>query len=145
MVAEQAALPGYRGAGRVADLGPAMSAFKRQPLLGQGVGTRVTDQERANADILDNQWLGTLLESGLLGALSLLWLFRRAVSRLGQAAKLDDSPRGWLYSAIAASVTAYAVGMLTFDSFAFIQVTIIMFILLGFAAAALGMAREGPR
>lgn len=139
LVAEQAAGPGYRGAGRVADLPAAMAKLKRQPLVGQGMGTMVSEVDRQNADILDNQWLGTLLETGLLGALSLLWLFRRAVSRLARAAKLDDSPRGWLYTGIAASVTAYAVGMFTYDAFAFIQVTIMMYILLGFAGAALTM------
>ena len=39
-------------------------------------------------------------------------------------------------AALAASLTAFAVGMLTFDAFAFIQVTFVAFILLGFAAVA---------
>jgi hypothetical protein len=144
LVAEQAADPGRRGSGRVADLPAAMAKVKRQPLVGQGMGTMITDQDRQNADILDDQWLGTLLETGLLGALSLVWLFRRAVSRLAKAAKADDTPRGWLFAGIAASVTAYSVGMITYDAFSFIQVTIIMYILLGFAACALAMARERP-
>jgi hypothetical protein len=142
LVAEQAADPGRRGSGRVADLPAAMHKVKRQPLAGEGMGTMITDVGRQNSDILDDQWLGTLLETGLLGALSLVWLFRRAISRLARAAKADDSPRGWLYTGIAASVMAYSVGMLTFDAFSFIQVTIIMYLLLGFAAAALNMARQ---
>jgi hypothetical protein len=142
LVAEQAADPGRRGSGRVADLPAAMIKVKRQPLVGAGMGTMIIDVGRQNADILDDQWLGTLLETGLLGALSLLWLFRRAIARLSRAAKLDDSPRGWLYAGITASIMAFGVGMLTFDAFAFIQVTIIMYILLGFGAAALNMAHD---
>jgi hypothetical protein len=38
---------------------------------------------------------------------------------------------------IAASVTAYAVGMTTFDAFAFVQVTFLLFILVGLASALL--------
>ena len=43
----------------------------RRPLLGQGLGTRQTgaDNPLRNAPILDNQWLGTFLDIGLLGSL----------------------------------------------------------------------------
>ena len=40
-------------------------------------------------------------------------------------------------ASLAASVMAYAVGMLTFDAFAFIQVTFLFFMLLALGAAAL--------
>ncbi len=43
LVAEQSALPGYRGSGRVADLGPSIAEWKQQPVFGQGFGTRITD------------------------------------------------------------------------------------------------------
>jgi hypothetical protein len=140
LVAEQA--HAQVGSGRVASLPTAIHQFKRQPLVGQGMGTRVPKPGEVNKLILDDQWLGTLVETGLVGALSFVWLFRRALSRLARAAKRDDSPRGWLYVALAASVTSFAVGMFTYDAFAFIQVTIVMYILLGFAGAALNMAKE---
>jgi polysaccharide biosynthesis protein PslJ len=89
------------------------------------------------SNILDNQWLGTLLGTGIVGFFGWLWLFVRAVRRFGAEAKRDDSERGWLLAAIAASVAAYAVGMLTFDAFAFIQVTFLLFILIGLGAALL--------
>jgi hypothetical protein len=142
LVAEQANAP--VGSGRVASLPTAIRDVKRQPLVGQGMGTRVPKRGEVNQYILDDQWLGTLVETGLLGALSFVWLFRRALSRLARAAKRDDSARGWLYAALAASIAAFSVGMFTYDAFAFIQVTIIMYILLGFAAAALNMERERP-
>ncbi len=87
------------------------------------------------ANILDNEWLGTLLEIGALGFFGWLWFFARVVRRLGKEAKEDDSERGWLLVSIAASVAAFAVGMFTFDAFSFIQVTFLMFVLVGLGAS----------
>ena len=135
-------------AGRIEDLAPSKEEFRRQPLLGQGFGTRQVTGEHKNARFLDNQWLGTLLETGLVGAIALFWLFIRFIRRTSRAAKEDQTSRGWLLTAITASVTAYAVGMLTYDSFSFIQVTFLLFILLGFGSiltspALRGVAAEG--
>jgi O-antigen ligase/polysaccharide polymerase Wzy-like membrane protein len=141
LIAEQKANAGKRGSGRIGDLGPAIGQFERQPLIGEGFGTRVTDEGIGNAQILDDQWLGTLLETGIAGVLSWIWLYVRFVRRLGRAAKEDDSDRSWLYTAIAASVAAYSVGMFTYDAWSFIQVTFVLFILLGLGSAALGPAQ----
>ena len=110
-----------------------------------GFGTRVVDAggPGPRANILDNEWLGTLLEVGALGFFGWLWFFARVVRRLGKAAKEDDSERGWLLTSIAASVAAFAVGMFTFDAFSFIQVTFLMFIFVGLGAALLA-ERPGP-
>ena len=135
LIANQSQSVGSRGQGRIADLSPALGEFSERPVLGQGFGTRVVDGENPNAQILDNQWLKSLLEIGAVGAISILWLFLRAIRRLAHRAKRDDDPRtGWLCVALTASITAFAVGMLTFDAFAFIQVTFLLFIVLGFAA-----------
>jgi len=142
LVAEQSSGAGRRGSGRIADIGPGLTEWSRNPVLGQGLGTRITDAERQNASILDNQWLRTLLETGLVGLLAWLWLFVRSVRRLCRAAREDSGPRGWLLTAIAASVTAYAFAMLTYDAFSFIQVTFLMFMTLGFASVALRMGEE---
>ena len=138
LIAEQQANAGKRGSGRIGDLGPAIAQFERQPLIGEGFGTRVTDEGIGTAQILDDQWLGTLLETGLAGVVSWIWLYVRFVRRLGRAAKEDDSDRSWLYTAIAASVAAYSAGMFTYDAWSFIQVTFVLFILLGLGSAALG-------
>jgi polysaccharide biosynthesis protein PslJ len=132
------------GEGRVADLGPSLEQWSRQPFLGQGFGSRLTSASDpfVNARILDNQWLATLLEVGALGVLSLVWLFVRAVRMLARRAKNDATSYGWLLAALGAALTAYAVGLLTYDAFSFIQVTLVSFILLGLGAAALRLA--GP-
>lgn len=139
LLAEQRASAQSSGSGRLADLGPGLRVWRDQPLVGQGFGTQVVDLDKAGVEsnILDNQWLGTLIGTGAVGFFGWLWFFVRAVRRFGTEAKRDDSERGWLLAAIAACVAAYAVGMLTFDAFAFIQVTFLLCILVGLGAALL--------
>ncbi len=139
LVAEQKASANTSGSGRLADLGPALRLWQQQPLLGQGYGTQVVDLNKGGiqANILDNQWLGMLLATGAVGFVGWLWFFIRAVRRFGAEARRDDSDRGWLLTCIAAGVAAYGVGMLTFDAFAFIQVTFLLFILVGLGSALL--------
>ena len=142
LIADQSQNPGSRGQGRVADVAPTLSEVSESPIVGHGYGSRVVDGETPNAQILDNEWLATLLETGFVGAFAFLWLFVRAIRRLGRAARGDPSPRGWLTAALAASIAALAVGMLTFDAFSFIQVTFLLFIMLALASAALADRRD---
>ncbi len=137
LIAEQQSNPGSRGQGRIADLGPSLREFAEKPLVGQGYATRVVDTARPSDQILDDQWLGILLETGLVGLIGWFWLVARSIRRLAHGAKEDDGDRGWLLAALAASVATFAVGMLTVDAFAFVQVTVLFFILLGLGAAAL--------
>lgn len=137
LVAEQKSQAGQSGSGRLADLGPGIREWKRQPLVGQGFGTRVVESSASTSsnNILDDQWLGTLLETGALGFFGWLWFFARAVRRFGAEAKRDEGARGWLLASITAAIAAYAVGMVTFDAFSFIQVTFLLFILVGLGSA----------
>ena len=135
LIEDQMKSAGTRGSGRVADLGPALSEWAQNPVLGQGYGTRIVDRGRDNAQILDNQWLKTLLETGVLGLLAWLWLYVRAIRRFGRLARDDHSPRGWLLAALTAALAAFAFGMVTYDAFSFIQVTFVSFLFLALAAA----------
>jgi hypothetical protein len=135
------------GTGRLQDVGPSLQEWGQSPLFGQGFGTRLTSlQDDAlvgfvNARILDNQWLSSLLELGILGVAALVWLLVRALRRLKRRAKSDDSDYGWLLTALATSIAAFSFGMFTYDAFSFIQVTLLLFIFLGLATVAL---RIGP-
>ena len=144
LIAEQQKNAGQGGSGRVADLSPAFAEWAEQPLLGQGYGSRETGRENRKAQILDNQWLKTLLETGAIGTFAWAWLFIRFVRRAGAEAKRDDSDRGLLLVAVTASVAAFAVGMYFYDAFSFIQTTFMLFIVLAFGAAALRMPAEEP-
>jgi hypothetical protein len=132
------------GEGRVADLGPSLALWSQRPFFGQGFGSRLTDKDdpAQSARILDDQWLGTLLEVGAFGVLALIWLYVRVVRMLARRAKRDTTPYGWLLATLGASLVAFPVGMLTYDAFAFIQVTFLSFILMGIAAAACRMSDE---
>ena len=77
-------------------------------------------------------WPGCCCSSGSPGAMAGR---RRRTTR--------DS--GWLLVAVTASVTAYAVGSFTFDSLGFSQVTFVLFLILGLAAAARSNAQSAPR
>jgi hypothetical protein len=126
------------GSGRIADLGPSLSEWSRSPFVGEGFGTRITSADGiTGAQILDDQWLSTLLELGAIGTGGLLWLFCRAIRQLARRARETEGADSWLMTGLAASITGFAVGMLTFDAFAFIQATFLAFVMLAFAAVAL--------
>jgi hypothetical protein len=146
LVAEQKFTP--VGSGRLATLGPALDhEFKPRPLAGEGFGTRVTTADAIvpvpNAPILDDQWLGVLLETGVLGTFALVWLFVRSLRWMGGAAKHDTSPRGWLLAGTTAAAAGYAAGMFLYDAFSFSQTTFLLLIVLGLGvSAALSPATE---
>lgn len=144
LVASEQTDAGADSSGRLADVGPALGEWVKRPFFGQGLGTRLTsinDGPKRNAKILDDQWLSSLLEVGAAGILALLWMFVRVARRLGRRARDDPSDTGWLFAGLSAAVVAYIVGMLTYDAFGFIQVTLLVFIVLGLAAALLAIER----
>ena len=125
-----------------ADRRPRAEPARVRPQAARRPGLRHPRRRPARSpsdQILDDQWLGILLETGLVG-LDRLALARRCAPirrlALGGEARTTPTAAGCCV-ALAASVTTYAVGMLTFDAFAFIQVSFIFFILLG--------ARRGAR
>jgi hypothetical protein len=144
LVAQQAEVNvGSNDGGRLTDIGPSLREYAQSPLLGQGFGSRISQRlgvqnsVKTTARILDDQWLGSMLETGAVGTIGLLWLFIRPIRRLARRAKEDDGPEGWLAVALVASLYAFAVAMLTFDAFGFIQVTILTFLLLGLSVSLL--------
>lgn len=125
--------------GRVRQLGPSIHEAMRTPLLGQGWGTRQTgfNNPLRNAPILDNQWLGLLLELGILGLMGWALFIFRAASALGRASRRRAGPDGWLATGLTASIVGFGVGMFTFDAFAFTQVSFIFWVLLALSASLL--------
>ena len=143
LVQEQAAYD--RGAdpllagGRVRQLGPMLDEASRTPLLGQGFSTRQTgfNNPLRNAPILDNQWLGMLLEIGIVGVVGWAALFLGSARRLAAASRRRAGPDGWLPAALAASIVGFGIAMFTFDGFAFIQATFVFWILISLSASLL--------
>ncbi len=113
--------------GRTSDYAPAMEQFGESPLFGRGAGTRITTGLDANAAILDNQWLGTLLETGLVGVVALGWLLLTFVRRQLRAARDRDDPEAWLLIGLASAGIAWATGMFLFDAFSFVQASFVLY------------------
>jgi hypothetical protein len=107
----------------------ALQMVARSPVLGRGFGTFLPRYW-----ILDNGWLGLLIEGGLLGVAGLLALIVAAVlaARKARRAALDDFDRD-LAQALVASAAAGASGLAFFDTFAFPQTAGCFFLLLGLA------------
>lgn len=140
---------GQPGGGRLADIAPSLHEWWKRPLVGHGFGTRVTVYDSGkgqspNAIILDNQWLGTLLETGLAGAAALAWLIIRFLGRTMREARRDESARGWLLGALAAAVAALSVGMFVFDALSFTQVAFLLFIIMGLGIVTLQHEPQKP-
>jgi hypothetical protein len=127
-----------------ANFKPRLIEGMRRPIFGQGVGTRQTGEDNPlrNAPILDNQWLGTFLDIGLLGVVGWVWLMFRVVRRLGRLARTRGSPYGLLAASFVASITGFGVAMFTYDTFAFIQETLILWILFALAATLIAVHPE---
>jgi polysaccharide biosynthesis protein PslJ len=143
LLAEQQSAHSATSSNRLADAGPALHEWWKHPYVGYGFGTRITEpaNPKNNALILDDQWLGLLLEVGLLGTLAFVWLMLRSVRRLGRAARADDSDHGWLLAALAASILSLGIGMITFDAFGFTQVTFLLFVMIGLSVPAVRFAK----
>ena len=127
-----------------ANFKPRLIEGMRRPILGQGVGTRQTGEDNPlrNAPILDNQWLGIFLDVGLLGIVGWFWLIVRIVRRLGDVARARGSPENLLAAGFVASIAGFAAAMLTYDSFAFVQETVILWTFLALAATLIAVGAE---
>lgn len=134
--------------GRLRLLRPMLNEASRTPVFGQGFATRQSgfDNPLRNAPILDNQWLGLLLELGIVGVVGWATLLVVAARRLGRASRRRAGPEGWLAAGLAAAIVGFGVGMFTFDAMAFTQVTFIFWTMIALAASLLlaDRAQETP-
>jgi hypothetical protein len=128
---------------RLSRIGPVLHAefATHNEFFGEGFATRRTGRvpvgQKAD-QTLDDQWFGTLLETGFLGILGWIWLYARIIRRLGARAKLEqETPEGWLPVALAASVACFATAMFFYDAFSFMQATVMLYILMASSSVLL--------
>lgn len=115
-------------ASRTDSYGLAWSFIEASPLVGRGFSTFLPSYR-----ILDNQYLGLLIETGCLGLASLLAVFLAAIG-LGFRATRSSRTRpadSSLARAMTASVCVGAVGFATFDALGFPQVPGLLFAMVG--------------
>lgn len=131
---------------RTHDYETAREAISANPFLGRGVGTWYAPKRV----VFDNQYLLTLVESGVIGLLAVLGILFAAMYAARQVALLSRqvpdltgtraSDRDLALS-LAASLTAVLPTYATFDFAAFATVNALMFLLAGIAGALLRAAR----
>lgn len=110
------------------------------PWFGRGFYTFLPDRYFT----LDNQYLLSLVDSGLLGLVAVLGLFVVGISLArGARRRSEDFATRDLGQALAASLMATAITYATFDAFSFPMVTGLTFLLLG-CAGALWRLTGGP-
>jgi len=111
--------------------------ISRAPVFGRGFMTFLPSYR-----ILDNAYLGTLIELGFVGLLATIALFlvaMRTAWRCRRAAAARDRS---MARALTAGIAAGAVNFATFDAFGFPQVPGVLFMLIGATAA---LAATVPR
>jgi hypothetical protein len=143
LVTQLSGREGLSGSGRFDDIDPAFALWQEAPFVGHGIGTSVTtenDPERVAAPIIfDNQYLLTLVQTGAVGLLALVWFVVSASRKLvrGARARAPDGTTD-LLAACCVSVIGFGAGMLAFDALAFVQATLIFFMI---AAVGLSLCR----
>ncbi|MEZ3159177.1 O-antigen ligase family protein [Microbacterium sp. BWT-B31] len=136
LIASQYTSAGMRGAGRLADLAPAMAEVARLPFFGQGFGSRIVVGDEANSFILDNQVLGILMESGALGVAGFaVFMLAPAVMLVVFALRTARERRhAALALAIGIAITGYSASLFFFDAFGFFQSFLMHLMLLAVGA-----------
>lgn len=131
---------GLGGSGRLADIDPGLDFWRESPLVGHGLGfvatTANTIVEGATPGatgfviIFDNQYMATLVMLGALGIAAVLWFVWGAALKLAATARRHrEGAEADVVAACAVSCAGFAASMLFFDAFAFVQATLIFFII----------------
>ncbi|QKJ20284.1 O-antigen ligase family protein [Microbacterium hominis] len=147
LIASQYTSAGMRGAGRLADLEPAMAEVQQAPFFGQGFGSRIVVGDDANSFILDNQVLSVLMEAGALGVAGYAVFMLAPVVMLLVFAFRDAAEvrHASLALTIATSLAGYSAALFFFDAFGFFQSFLVHMMLLAVGAWVLTETPRRPR
>jgi O-antigen ligase len=156
MVALRAVVPGLIGTltALVTDIGSDSSTVTRtndyvvlgstvvhRPWLGQGFGTYLPQSYR----ILDNQYLLSLVETGIVGLVVLLVVIGSGWFMARSARKASSDPEvRHLAQCFAASMAVALFSWGTFDAFSFPMVANLMFLILGCCGALWRITHDRP-
>jgi O-antigen ligase len=128
--------------GRTSDYALVGDLVANNPVFGRGFRTFIPEKfilhtgEGGGTLILDNQYLGTLIEMGVFGLFSLVFLFLVVLgcARSIRRRSADSSTRD-LAQSLAAAVMVAMLSFATFDGLSFPMATILLFLLVGCAGA----------
>jgi O-antigen ligase len=126
-------------ASRTSAFSSAGQFIAQHPWLGHGFGTFFPQ----TFFFTDDQYLLTLIETGVIGLLALVVLFVTALSTARRARRLAVDPEiRDLAQCLAASVAAGAVAFATLDAFSFPVVSGLTFLLIGCVGAVWRLAQQ---
>jgi O-antigen ligase len=118
----------------------ALGFLARAPIFGRGFSTFLPAYR-----ILDNQYLLSAIEIGVVGVVALLGLLGSGIVAARRARRATPvASERLLAQALAASVAAGGVSLALFDAFSFSSVPATLFLLLGVAGAMLRLTRAVP-
>ncbi|MEV6237223.1 O-antigen ligase family protein [Lentzea sp. NPDC051838] len=124
--------------GRTDDYASTSATIAKHFWLGRGFGTYLPTRFGP----IDNQYLGSLVENGVIGMLAFLFLFLAGMYAAASARSLSAEPYVRdLAQTMLACITMLGVSSATYDTFAFKIASGLMFILLGCSGALLRMQR----
>lgn len=149
---------GEPGSGRFADFTPALDLWAGSPIVGIGLddphigvsGGATLPTAAGNEPIVpiifDNQYLHTIVALGLLGFVAIVWFVWGTARQLLRSARMTTGPPGDFLAACGIACAGYGASMLFYDSLAFIQVTLLLFVFaaLGLRTKALGRTNGTP-
>ena len=114
----------------------AFQFISQAPVFGRGLGTFLPTYR-----ILDNQYLGIVIEMGFVGLIAVLLLFATGIrSAIRVRRSIDDESTRQLAQCMIAGIAAAAVSFATFDIFSFPMAASMTFFVLGMVPA---LARLG--
>ena len=127
--------------GRTQDYGLVGRYIREHPFFGRGFATFLPDRYI----LLDNQYIGGMIEIGLVGMAVLVGVFITAMVCASIAGRRCSDPAGrQLGHAFIASIVAAMFGMATFDALGFSMFTGLLFLLIGCAGAFWRITKEDP-
>lgn len=116
----------------------AVEFIEQRPVFGRGFSTFLPTYR-----IIDNQWLGLLIETGVVGALAFLVVVVTSLVQSGRLSRTLPDPYDRSGArALMAAVASAAVACATFDAFGFPQVAGVLFFAVGCIAALRRHARR---
>ena len=118
--------------GRLEDYDYVAPFISERPWFGRGVGTWLPELYQ----LLDNQWLVTLVSAGIVGVTGLAAFFLSGIVVAGRVRRFSTSPRDRdLAAVLAVSLGVAAVTAFTYDALYFSTYFLTMHLLLGLAGA----------
>jgi polysaccharide biosynthesis protein PslJ len=127
---------------RLRDYDAAFVEVARHPLLGRGLGTWLSSKY----NVLDNQYLHTLIENGVIGLAAFTLLFLVSVVCLVRIrSEISDPSERELALTLVAALSVGVVGSFTYDSLTFTTATGLTFLLIGAVGALIRIVRGRRR